>query len=350
MSSARSRPRQLLIVIIALGMTGCASYIGERIVRAPNLDRPAGIFSKELDEAWETHAAKHILVETTRIRSPADGIALNVSVLPAGDYPNRATSEREDGSIRFGFRARPPVGPPRAPARGTIIAVHGWQGESRAMLFYAMEMAARGWDVVLYDQRGHGRSGGENITFGTRESRDLEAVIDWTRRRQEYAPPLVLFGTSMGASTALLAAARTAPDAIVAVAPYARLDGVLTRAIRRFSPTIVRPFLTDKRIARALAHAERLSGANLDNAAPIRSAEAVDAPVLLVHSRADQLIPADHGRMLKRALPDASLQWVPDHSHEALISDRGVVLPKVLPWLDSTLKDAAGPGWARSEE
>lgn len=325
-------------------MTGCASYIGERIVRAPNIDRPTGIFGEEMDAAWDSHVAKHYLVERTRIRAPADDVQLTVSVLPAGYYPSRASVEQEDGSMELGLQAVMPVGPPRGPPKGTIVTVHGWKGESRAMFFHAMEMAAHGWDIVLYDQRGHGRSGGERITFGVREARDLEAVMEWTRSRPEFSPPLILFGTSMGASTALMAAAESEPHAIVAVAPYARVDQVLTRALRRFSPALLQPFLTDRRMSKALAHAETLSGVDFDDDAPIRSAAEVDAPVLLVYSRADRLIPPEHGRELEQALPDARLHWMADHSHEALMVDRDALLPAVLPWLDATLTVTAASG------
>jgi len=344
MRSAASGYNRFLIIIAVLGMTGCASYIGERIVRAPNIDRPNGIFGKEMDAAWESDVAKHFLVERTRIRAPADDVELKVSVLPAGNYPSRASIEQEDGSIELGLQAGMPVGPPRGPPKGTVVTVHGWKGESRAMLFHAMEMAAHGWDVVLYDQRGHGQSGGERITFGMREARDLEAVMAWTRSRPEYSPPLILFGTSMGASTALMAAAESDPHAIVAVAPYARVDQVLPRALRRFSPVLLQPFLTDRRMRRALAHAESLSGVDFDDDAPIRSAAEVDAPVLLVYSRTDRLIPPEHGRELERALPNARLHWMADHSHEALMVDRDAVLPAVLPWLDATLTETAASG------
>lgn len=341
MQSGTSGYSSFLLVIAALCLTGCASYIGERIVRAPNIDQPTGIFGEEMDEAWESHMAKHFLVERTRIRAPADDVQLNVSILPAGYYPSSASVEQKEGSIEMGLQAGMPVGPPRGPPKGTVVTVHGWKGESRAMLFHAMEMADHGWDVVLYDQRGHGRSGGEKITFGIREAQDLEAVMEWTRSRPEYSPPLILFGISMGASTALMTAAESDPHAIIAIAPYARVDQVLPGALRRFSPILLRPFLTDERMSRALAHAEALSGVDFDNDAPIRSAAEVDAPVLLVYSRADRLIPSEHGRELERALPNARLHWMANHSHEALTVDRDALLPAVLPWLDATLTATA---------
>lgn len=325
---------RLALVLLIVGLNGCAGYIGERMVRAPNLDRPAGIFDEEMDEAWESRMARHFLIEQGRIESPADGIELQVGVLPNGDYPNRMVIERDGGSMSMAFHTGLPMGPPRAPSRGSIIAIHGWQGEHRALFPHAMELARDGWDIVLYDQRGHGRSGGEIVTFGAREAKDLQAIIDWTRSRKQYTPPLVLFGVSMGASTALLAAADSQPDAVVAVAPFARLDTALPGALRHLAPFYIRPFLSESRMKRALAHARDRADLAPNDAAPISRARDVDAPVLLIHSEADRLVPLEHARQLIETLPDATLKLVDAPSHETLMLDRDAVLELAIPWLE----------------
>lgn len=320
--------------VAAALLAGCASHTGERLVRAPNEDRPEGIFSEEMASAWEEQAAVHYFSERERIPSPVDGVELHAAVMPTGYYPSRLTLEREGSRMKVEFNAAPPVGPPRAPARGTIVAVHGWQTEHRAILPHAMALASAGWDVVLYDQRGHGRSGGEFVTFGAHEQHDLQAIIDFAREREDYTEPLVVLGFSMGASTALLAAAENRPDAIVAVAPFARLDTALPRALRRLAPFYFRPFLSDKRIDRAVAHAQAISGAALADSAPIARAAHIEAPVLLIYSEVDALVPPEHAARLGEALPEARLERIENHSHEALLIDREAILDRTLPWLD----------------
>lgn len=278
------------------------------------------------------------------IETPEDGVDLHVAVLPTGDYPHHYEFEESGKSVSLSLKSRMPVGPPRSRPRGTIIAVHGWRLEHRALLFHAMKLATEGWEVVLYDQRGHGRSGGKQITFGKREGRDLQAVVDWARSREHFSPPLVLFGTSMGGSTALMAAAEIEPSAVVAVAPYARLDDVLPAAVRRFAPFFLRPFLTERRLDDALLHVQQLSGVPLQEMAPIGVAERVSAPVLLIHSRDDGFVPPRHGPWLHERLPDSTLHEVENLSHEALLADRDLVLEVALPWLDEVLERNACSG------
>lgn len=328
-------PHTVLALIVAFSLAGCANYIGERIVRAPNHDQPYGLFSQQLEASWESKVAAHFFTEQTRIVSPVDGIELHAALLPAGHYPHRLTINHSGDGIAVEFNAAMPVGPPSAPARGTIVAIHGWQTEHRALLSHAMELAGEGWDVVLYDQRGHGRSTGEMVTFGVRERHDLRAVVDWTRSRDYYTPPLVLFGTSMGASTALLAAVESRPDAVIAVAPYARIRSTLRRALRRLAPSYVRLFLTRKRIDRALAHAQEISGVSLADAAPLDLAADIEAPVLLIYSEADAFVPPEHARQLYGALPDVTLERIEDRSHETLLIDRDAILDVAVPWLEN---------------
>lgn len=331
----------LLTLLSLILLTGCARYVGERIVRAPNLDNPTGIFNEDMETAWQDRVADHFFVERTRLTAPGDEIDLHAVILPSGDYPNRLAVERDDGGLAVDFNAAMPIGPPRAPSRGTIIGIHGWQTEHRALLYHAMELAGEGWDVVLYDQRGHGRSGGKIVTFGAREAQDLQTVIEWTRKRGEFTPPLVLFGTSMGASTALLAAADSPVDAVVAVAPYARLNATLPRALRSLAPFYIRPFLSASRIEKALGHAQEISGVALSDVAPITRAEEVNVPVLLIHSEADQFVPVEHGHKLHEALPNATLTLLEELPHQALLIDREAVLDQALPWLEHVTPQAS---------
>jgi pimeloyl-ACP methyl ester carboxylesterase len=98
------------------------------------------------------------------------------------------------------------VGPEDAPL--TIVLVHGWTLEMAAWHFQRTALTAAG-RVVLFDHRGHGRSGATEAAHATIDQlgSDLERVI------AERAPdgPLMLVGHSMGGMT-IMALAQRRPD------------------------------------------------------------------------------------------------------------------------------------------
>ena len=84
------------------------------------------------------------------------------------------------------------------PVRGSVLIVHGLGEHSGRYGHVAAQLAADGWAVQAYDQRGHGRSGGPRGGLAAEDSLldDLGRVI--SRVRREGAGPLVLLGHSMG--------------------------------------------------------------------------------------------------------------------------------------------------------
>ena len=88
--------------------------------------------------------------------------------------------------------------PPAGPARGTVLIVHGLGEHAGRYAHVAAHLAAAGWAVLAYDQRGHGRSSGPRGGVAAADSLliDLAPLIDHARRSQRG--PLVLLGHSMG--------------------------------------------------------------------------------------------------------------------------------------------------------
>ncbi len=100
---------------------------------------------------------------------------------------------------------------------GIFIMVHGYRSSptndfSGAVLpIYNM-----GFSLLLIDQRAHGSSEGNKISFGVNESHDL---VCWCEYVKERFPdlPVVLDGVSMGASTIMMASGLDLPDNVKAL-------------------------------------------------------------------------------------------------------------------------------------
>jgi len=324
-----------LLVFIAAISSGCASYVGKRIIEAPNINGEQVTGPKQLDGFWTNGVEKHIFADRIEIHSAVDGTLLTTFVLPAGDYAHEYSFEMpEAGSAKLNFRLLFNDGP-NLPATGSVLLLHGWQSSYRQMFFHSLALADHGWDVYLADLRGHGQSGGDYVGFGVLEKADIGQLIQVIRRDPEFTGPLAVVGASLGGAVALMAAANEpAIDAVAAIAPFADFKQMLPGGVRTMSPGYMRPWLGEKKLEKALAIAERTANVDLDRAAPILTAGEVTQPVLLIHGRPDRFVPLAHSERLQAALPDARLEVIEDRGHIPLMLDRDAVLQPLMPWLE----------------
>ncbi len=94
---------------------------------------------------------------------------------------------------------------PAVEARGSAVLVHGLNRTRIEMVRKAPFLHARAWNVLLFDLRHHGESGGAATTFGQREKEDVRAAVAYARSRADL--PVVAWGVSLGGASAVLAAA-----------------------------------------------------------------------------------------------------------------------------------------------
>ena len=132
-------------------------------------------------------------------------------------------------------------------SQNTVVLVpdHGQSRTSSPFPVWAVTRAlfAAGYNVVLFDPRGEGQSGGSGIGFGTVEVDDLLAVLSYL---QNLGPPqghVAVWGLGTGADTAILAAARSpAVGAVIADSPYLSPEAYLRRAVPSWTRWPAFPF------------------------------------------------------------------------------------------------------------
>lgn len=92
---------------------------------------------------------------------------------------------------------------PAKDPKGTIILAHGYRSTKLVDFGLAFEMYHDlGMNILAPDQRAHGKSEGKYITFGVKESRDIQSWVAYHNRAFGDLP-IILSGLSMGASTVL---------------------------------------------------------------------------------------------------------------------------------------------------
>jgi dienelactone hydrolase len=88
-----------------------------------------------------------------------------------------------------------------------VVLLHGAGSTRSSVLDHAAVLADHGYGVLLYDARGHGRSGGRAMDFGWYGDEDLIAAVDHLAAQPEVDPDrIAAVGLSMGGEEALGAA------------------------------------------------------------------------------------------------------------------------------------------------
>jgi alpha-beta hydrolase superfamily lysophospholipase len=249
---------------------------------------------------------------------------------------------------------------PTATPRGRLVIVHGLGEHIGRYEHVGAHLASRGWDVVGYDQRGHGRSPGKRGALRDADDllADLTAVLDAVRPAATV--PFVLFGHSMGGLVAaqFVAESRRPVDALVLSSPA--LDAGLGLAQRlqlaiglalvpdlamgnqldatkiSHDPEVVRRYQTDPLVHDRVT--ARLAKSLVDGgAAVLAHAARWSVPTLLLWAGSDRLVSPAGSAAFAAAAPASvvTAQRFDALYHEILNErDAGPVFAALDAWLD----------------
>ncbi len=201
------------------------------------------------------------------------------------------SARTEDGLVIRGWYC------PTPQRHHLLVMVHGLWANRDEMAGQARDLHALGYDVLLFDLRGHGLSDPSRVTMGRRERSDLRAVLTWARREGFDPDQIGWLGNSMGASTLLFEAARNpAITAAVIDSPYGSLPELLNTQLSAHSglPKLFNPGI--------LLAARLCFGVRTDDLIPIQAANYWgDRPLLVIHGEADSIVPVRQARRIATA-------------------------------------------------
>lgn len=200
--------------------------------------------------------------------------------------PHRDVAFESDGVVLRGW-----LFPAIAPARGvTVVVLHGIADNRESAVWIAERLVPQGFDVLAYDSRANGESGGDACTYGFYEKRDLSRALDRLGVRRA-----ILIGNSLGAAVALQAAAEEA-----------RVIGVVAADTFSDLRTIARErapfFASSAQIKDALALAEKEGRFRVADVSPVDAARRIHVPVMLLHDAQDRETPPSHSERVFAAL------------------------------------------------
>lgn len=333
----RSRNAVLLIALV-LSLSGCTGWIARQIVEAPGADA-----SRLLLNDKDTNAIEEALeLRTMRIPVGPPMAELALTVVPPRDYGIEYDSEifRAGGTkklkVSFQWADKEDLGEIRDVPRGTVIFLTGATVSRFTVLPWALGLAAEGYRAVMIDYRGHGDSTGQYMTYGLQEARDLRQVVETLQSKRVIKEPLVFFGISMGAVTALRAATELdTVSAIVAIEPYADTAEAIDGVGRGMNPMFSR-FISGERMDEAIERASAIVGHDIRANRPVEIMKRVQAPVLFIHGQSDDWIPPTHSMDLYVAKGDRADLWiVPGAGHVDLPMRYDELRGRVFDWLEN---------------
>lgn len=104
----------------------------------------------------------------------------------------------------------------KTPSKNWVIMCHGYNGNGLRQIKLSNQFYKMGFNILIPDARGHGKSEGKYIGMGWLERKD---ILEWIKLILECNPDakIVLYGVSMGGATVMMTAGETLPENVKCV-------------------------------------------------------------------------------------------------------------------------------------
>jgi uncharacterized protein len=204
---------------------------------------------------------------------------------------------------------------------GHLLVCHGNAGNVGDRVPHAALLTAAGFDVLLFDYRGYGRSSGSPSEEGT--YRDARAALVCLLDQRAIDPARIFYlGESLGGAVALNLALERPPAGVVLLSAFTGI-----RDLGRLHYPFVPPALVP------------------DAYPTLRRIRELHAPLLVLHGERDEIVPLSHGRALFEAAPEPKrLHVFPGVGHNDLVSLAGAELVRVITsWVSGLPGQGAAP-------
>lgn len=195
------------------------------------------------------------------------------------------------------------------------IQFHGYK--SSAVLDFcggSLYAGKIGHNALVVDQRSHGKSEGNAITFGVLERKDVLSWIEYARSRFGNDVRIILAGLSMGAATVLMATDQPLPSNVVGVmadCPYSSPEAIIKKVCRVEMRLPVKPLYPFIKLGARL-----FAGFDLEESSAVSAVKNTPVPILILHGTGDRFVPCDMSREIHAVNPEMiTLVTIPEAGH-----------------------------------
>jgi len=208
--------------------------------------------------------------------------------------------------------------PAQATGAPTVLLTHGLLGNKWLFLRLVPWLHDAGYNVMLFDFRGHGKSAERPTTVGRQEVLDVQAALDWLEA-EEAGSRVAGLGTSLGAVALVNTAVKDDRlDALILDSMFAEWSDVDYAEDYRLPPDWLVP----------------------DVPAPVELLPQIHAPVFVIHGTADLLTNVDHAYRVYAAANEPKQLWINDSGHAwSAWTYPDIFQARVLDFLDRALSE-----------
>jgi fermentation-respiration switch protein FrsA (DUF1100 family) len=194
-----------------------------------------------------------------------------------------------------------------------VIPLHGYMNEGRDMFFFTAKFAQHGFNALVPDLRGAGKSEGDYIGMGWDDRLD---VVGWIHKiiAEDPEARIVIFGISMGAATAMMTAGEELPENVAAVIEdcgYTSVADEFTYELHQLYSLPKFPVLplADRAI-------RNKAGFSIYQASAVDQLKKARVPMLFIHGEKDTYVPTEMVYKVYAAAPvDKELMIIKDAPH-----------------------------------
>lgn len=186
------------------------------------------------------------------------------------------------------------------------IGFHGYRSSALTDFCGGSDLSFQlGHNVLLVDQRSHGKSEGSTIAFGIKERWDVLSWVEYALERFGPDTRILLYGVSMGAATVLMASQLELPEnvkGIIADCPYSSPKAIIRRVAekRGLRAGLVWPFVA--------IGAKVYGGFDIGETDAVQAVKNAKVPILLIHGEADGFVPCEMSEAVYNANPGTVLR------------------------------------------
>jgi len=187
--------------------------------------------------------------------------------------------------------------------RAVVICLSGIHNPSPTIYFgHARLFSEQGIATLIIDMRAHGESEGNKIYVGYKEWLDVKATVEYIKTKEEYKElPIVVYGLSLGAATAIVATGRIPEiDGVVSISAFSSWEDVFYDNMKQQMPSLLayieRPFIP-------IATTLKFGTSSWQNKPKKMIKRLGNRPALLMHTKQDSQVPYKSFERLVKVAP-----------------------------------------------